>query len=63
MKTELLKQINELGKSRFNIENAFWVNPLTFTLLLLETKGVISKDEIDDIQEYSDNKLKDMGLK
>jgi len=36
---------------------------LTFTLLLLETKGVISKDEIDDIQEYSDNKLKDMGLK
>jgi hypothetical protein len=59
MKTNIVEKLNEVAKNRFgqNFEDNFSkYNASTTVALLLEAKGLLSKEEYDDLLELSNEK-------
>lgn len=63
MKTDLIKNIKLMSQERFQDENLLdTLNSFTAVVLLLEAKELLTKEEVDDLKEYSDESLKRLGF-
>lgn len=61
IKTNIIEKLELIKDKKFPSGSMLDLNAVTLICFLLETKDILTSDEIDDLEEYSKKLIKERG--